>query len=92
MRLTTTTVLAQALVQEEKALFYAQQAAITAGLPFHVPGNIFTHLLGLKYQSEDRYLTSLQRREILRSRLEANRRKLAELNKLYGHLRGNKQA
>ncbi len=90
MPLTTTTVLAQALVQEQQTLFYAQQAAITAGLSFHIPGNVFTHLLGLKFQSEDRYLTSLQRREILRSRLEANRRKLAELNKRYGYLRGNK--
>lgn len=90
MHLTTTAELAQAVLEEEKIKFYAQQVAITVKLPFHLPGNIFTHLLGLKFQSEDRYLISLQRREILRSRLEANRRKLAELNKLYGHLRGNK--
>jgi hypothetical protein len=87
MNSTTTTELAAAFQQEQRLLIRNQNLVLEAGLTFDVSSAIFSQLLSKKMHSEDQYLASVQRKEILKNKILMQRSRLTELNRSYDRFR-----
>jgi hypothetical protein len=79
----STSQLAASLLKEESMLLDAQQFAVYSGFDFPVNSNVISHLMALKAQGEDKYHTSLQRREIFQNKIKKQKQNLSDLHQTY---------
>ncbi|MCU0353079.1 MAG: hypothetical protein MUD08_04955 [Cytophagales bacterium] len=83
MKRVSTSELSLAVLQEAEMLQKVQQHAIAFSLDFPVKSNTINHLMALKAEGEEKYLTSLQRREIFQNRIKQQQQNLSGLHQAY---------
>jgi hypothetical protein len=83
MRPQNTSELAAFCVREQTTLAEIQESAIYSQLEFPVKSTAINHLMALKAHGEEKYLASLQRKEIAQNKVKMQKQRLENLHQTY---------
>jgi len=83
MRPQNTSELAAFYLREQATLAEIQHSAICSNLDFPVKSTAINHLMALKAHGEDKYLASLQRKDIAQNKVKMQKQRLENLHQTY---------